>query len=203
MLFTYFSNLPRRFRIFGLLFLLTLVAYILWSYFSAQRVIIPREFLEAKGRGAAEAEEIVRLSRETSHQLAHINELDSQGNYVDALNLVVEELNRNRTMRERASALSRELTIMTNAVAQISGTEARSNALQAVNYAVALMAKLVTYNEYLNQLLETLRRKFEGIPTSSPTVGELIAKINEEVSGINALNTHFLLEISKLERKAR
>lgn len=200
---TYLSNVPRRIRLFGLLFFVALFAYVLWAYFGAQRVVIPREFLEAKGRGATVAAEIVRLSRETSSQLERISELDGAGNYADALNLVAEELNRNRMMREHTAALSRELTTMTNAVAQISGTGARATALQAVNYEVALMGKLVTYNEYLMQLLEALRKKFEGIPSASPTVGELVGKINEEVAGINMLNDQFLDEIAKLEKTAK
>jgi len=59
MLGAYLTNVPRRVRLFGLLFFVALVAYLLWVYLGAQRVIIPREFLEAKGRGAIVAEEIV------------------------------------------------------------------------------------------------------------------------------------------------
>ncbi|KKW47771.1 MAG: hypothetical protein A2128_01885 [Candidatus Liptonbacteria bacterium GWC1_60_9] len=202
MLGAYLTNVPRRVRLFGLLFFVALVAYLLWVYLGAQRVIIPREFLEAKGRGAIVAEEIVRLSGETARQLEQINKLDQEGKYADAFLLVAEEQKRSREMRGYAALLSRELSTMTSAVAQISETDARSTALQAVNYEVTLMGKLITYNEYLAQLLEALRRKFEGIAPSAPSVGELIGTINEEVAAINDLNGQFLGEIAKLERAA-
>lgn len=199
----YLSNVPRRIRLFGLLFFVALLAYLLWAYLGAERVLIPREFLEAKGRGAVGAEEIVRLSRETSRQLEQINKLDQEGKYADALNLVAEELNRNRVMRQHAASLARELSTMTSAVAQISETNARSSALQAVTYEVTLMGRIITYNEYLAQLLEALRRKFEGLAPGTPSVGELIGKVNEEVAAINDLNGQFLGEIDKLERSAK
>jgi len=202
MLGAYLTNVPRRVRLFGLLFFVALVAYLLWVYLGAQRVIIPREFLEAKGRGAIVAEEIVRLSGETARQLEQINKLDQEGKYADAFLLVAEEQKRSREMRGYAALLSRELSTMTSAVAQISETDARSTALQAVNYEVTLIGKLITYNEYLAQLLEALRRKFEGIAPSAPSVGELIGTINEEVAAINDLNGQFLGEIAKLERAA-
>ncbi|MBI2037093.1 MAG: hypothetical protein HYT14_01915 [Candidatus Liptonbacteria bacterium] len=205
MLGAYLTNVPRRIRLFGLLFFVTLLAYLLWVYLGAQRVVIPREFLEAKGRGAVVAEEIVRLSGETARQLDEINKLDQEGKYADAFNLVAEEQKRSREMREYAALLSRELSTMTSAVAQISGTDARSTALQAVNYEVTLMGKLVmgklvTYSEYLAQLLEALRRKFEGLAPGAPSVDELIGNINKEVAAINDLNSKFLSEIAKLER---
>ncbi len=200
MLGAYLTNVPRRIRLFGLLFFVTLLAYLLWVYLGAQRVVIPREFLEAKGRGAIVAEEIVRLSGETARQLDAIHKLDQEGKYADAFNLVAEEQKRSREMREYAALLSRELSTMTSAVAQISGTDARSTALQAVNYEVTLMGKLVTYSEYLAQLLEALRRKFEGLAPGAPSVDELIGNINKEVAAINDLNSKFLSEIAKLER---
>lgn len=179
-------------RIFIIFILLILAAYLVARIFFVEIKTVPDGFLRARQKASLIAQDIIGFSRESSDNLNKIFELDKKGNYVEALDLLAQEIGNNRQARKRAVELSAQLEQMARVVSEISPTSASQAAIQAISSEAALISRLITYNDYLFQLSEILRAKFLGqIKNSSERISELIGKINEEVRAINELNKKF------------
>ncbi|MBI4160213.1 hypothetical protein HY504_03530 [Candidatus Wolfebacteria bacterium] len=185
-----FSVIPRRVWLFAIFILVIIGGYFIVRFVIVEPRSAPREFLEARSGAAAIAADIVALSDQTSSRLGGVAKLDSEKKYTEALVMVSEELSRNRTARERAVDLSRQLEIMARSLSQISPQTASQKALEALSSETALISRLISYNDFLNQLLEILRSKFLDKGDGS-NIPELIKRINNEAQAINDLNKKF------------
>lgn len=192
MIGNFYFKIPRRLRIFIVFVLVILAAYLLARIFFIERIIIPDNFLKARQEASLIAHNIVELSNQSTENLKRISALDREKNYTEALNLLVEEIERNRQARKRAIELSAQLERMARAVPEISPASASQSAIQAISSETALISRLIAYNDYLFQLSEILRSKFLGqTKNSSERITELINKINEEARAINELDGKF------------
>ncbi len=192
-------KIPRSFRFLLMLVFALLASYLLWRMFFMKPLAVPAEFLEANRQGVAIAEKIVTLSRQSSDRIATISALDKENKISEALDLVYQELQHNKEMREQAITLSAELQRMTETLPDIQPEQVRLRALQAINAEVSLMNRLIDYNDYLYQLLTILRDKFlYNIAPPRHKIDDLIAKINDEAKAINDLNSQFNSQIQDL-----
>ncbi len=192
MISNFYFKIPRRLRIFIVFLLIVSVVYLIARIFFFDVKKMPNDFLKARQEASLVANNIVVLSNESVGNLGKIYELDKNGNYEEALSLLANELERNRQAREKAVELSAQLEKMARAVPEISPASASQSAIQAISSETALISRLITYNDYLFQLLEILRSKFLGqTKNSSEQISELINKINEEVRAINELDKKF------------
>jgi hypothetical protein len=190
MIADYYSKIPKKAKIAALFALIVLIGYFIFYFITVDPKSVPSEFLMARQEASAIAEEIVGLSSQSAGNLTEISRLDQEGKYSDALNLISEELERNRQAREKAIGLSSQLELMATNIAGISPASASQVALQAVSSETTLISRLITYNDYLNQLLEVLRDKFMGLSNGN-SIPDLISKINNEATAINDLNKKF------------
>ena len=187
---SFYLKIPRRIRILIIFFLIILISYFVIRFFLAETRNIPPEFLKARGQASLIAAQIVSISDESSHRIDEIAQLDQEKKYTEALLLVSKELDKNREARQRAVELSGQLEAMARNLSQISPASSGQKALEAVSSETALISRLITYNEYLNQLLDILRDKFLD-KTAGDRVGEVIQKLNDEARAINDLNQKF------------
>ena len=151
---------------------------------------VPEDFLKARQQASIIALEIIAISNSSTVNFNQIAQLDSQGNYTEALILVSQELQRNAEARKKAIDLSVQLTTMAKNLDKISPASAGQIALEAISSETALISRLITYNDYLSQLLQILQDKFLG-KASGDKIPELVAKINDEAKAINDLNQKF------------
>ena len=75
---------------------------------------------------------------------------------------------------------------MAQALPSIRPGSARQIASEAIGYEVALVSRLISYNDALNRLFELLRGKFTGKITE--TDGKVRGLINDINAGANAAN---------------
>lgn len=192
MISNFYLKIPRRLRIFIIFILLILAAYLIARIFFVDIKTVPDDFLRARQEASLIAQDIIGFSNKSSDNLNRIFELDKEGNYIEALDLLAQEIENNRQARKKAVELSTQLERMARAVSEISPTSASQSAIQAISSETALISRLITYNDYLFQLSEILRSKFLGqTKNSSERILELINKINEEVRAINELDRKF------------
>ena len=78
--------------------------------------MIPAQFTSSRLKGALIATEIVDLSSKSAEDLKKINDLDRQGDFPGALDLVLEVIEQSEDIREQAVKLSVELEGMTLAL---------------------------------------------------------------------------------------
>ncbi len=185
-----YSKTPKRIRLLILFIIIILIGYFVLRFLTVETRNVPEDFLRARQEASLIASEIVAISNESTNNLNEIAELDKEGKYTEALVLISQELKRNRQAREKAIKLSVQLETMAKNLSQISPASASQVALQAISSETALISRLITYNEYLTQLLEVLREKFLG-KSDGDKILELLVKINGEIQAINDLNRKF------------
>ena len=190
MISEFYNKMSKKTKLAAFLIIVILVVYFIFHFLTIDAKSIPDDFLMARQEASLIAEDIVSMANESSGNLSEISRLDQEGKYAEALNLVSQEIERNRQAREKAISLSSQLEVMAKNIAGISPASAGQTALQAVTSETALISRLITYNEYLSQLLEVLRDKFTGANNGN-SIPDLISKINDEVKSINDLNRKF------------
>lgn len=162
---------------------------------------IPEEFTEAKNKGVEIGQRIVNLSNASLEGLEKISEYDKAKNYSEAVILVSKEIVQNQKSREEAIKLASQLEKMASSLSEINPKNARQIATEAVGYEVALVSRLISYNDYFNQLFEVLMKKFKHeTNNANGRVQELINKINDETRAINELNAKFNSAIKEFEQ---
>lgn len=185
-----YSKTPKRIRLLILFIIILLLAYFVLRFLTVETKNVPEDFLRARQEASLIASEIVVISNESTNNLNEIAQLDKERKYTEALVLISQELERNRQAREKAIKLSVQLETMAKNLSQISPASASQVALQAISSETALISRLITYNDYLTQLLEILREKFLG-KNEGDRISELLVKINDEIQAINDLNRKF------------
>ena len=190
MISNFYSKIPKRVRILILFIFIILLVYFVLRFLIVDVKNVPEDFLRARQEASLIAQDIVTISNESTNSLGEIVRLDKERKYTEALVLISKELERNRQARERAIKLSVQLETMAKNLAEISPASAGQKALEAISSETALISRLITYNDYLTQLLEILRGKFLG-KTDGDRIAELITKINDEARAINDLNQKF------------
>ena len=175
-------------------------AYILFSNLTAPN-FIPEEFTEARLNGAELASKIVSLADDSLNNISEIARFDDEGDKDEALILIAKELAKNREMRDEAIRLSAELEKMARSLRNIKPSQARILATEAVSSEVALVSRLISYNDYLLQLFETLKEKVQtpSVKTNG-RVEELVKKINEEAKAINEFNGKFSQSLAEFDK---
>ena len=195
-----FKANPRTLIIGGLV-LASAVILVRLTFFPTKR--IPQDFSEARIKGAAIAKHIVDLSNTNISGLEEIAKYDKNGDVAQALILISQQLLKNRANQEEAVRLAGQLEKMALSLSSVKPAKAQRLATAAVTAEVALVSRLVNYNDYLKQLFEILRSKFDGsVSYSNGRVEELIKKINEEMEVINDLDRRFneaLWELDNLD----
>lgn len=163
--------------------------------------VIPREFAEARLKSSAIAQSIVIFSNNSLKNLDEIARYDRQGNSTEALFLISKELIKNRETQESAIKLSAQLEAMAKSISRIKPSRARELATAAVTSEVALVSRLLSYNNYLTRLFEILQIKFsQPYLYDHSRIAELIVKINEEARAINEFDQNFQQSISEFDK---
>ena len=198
-----YFKVPRRLRFFIIFAILIIAAYLFFYLLAANSNVkkVPDEFLKARQEASLIALDIISFSNQTANNISKISELDKEAKYEDALNLIAQEIDHNRQAREGAIKLSAQLEKMAKNISGIEPPEAAQIALQAVGSETALISRLISYNDYLIQLLEVLRQKFSEEKNINGRIVELVGKINEESKTINDLDKNFnqlMAEFDKL-----
>jgi hypothetical protein len=123
-----------------------------------------------------------------SQELQRVSELEREGRIVEAMNVTTDLLVKTGEMREKAQGLSLQLQKMTGALSDIRSEEARGYALESITDHLAMISRLISYSDYLHDLLIILQDRFTGTPSRGGSVGEIIAQVNGEVAAINNFN---------------
>jgi len=182
------SLFSRKIRIFSALVIIVAAGYIAGSKLGFSANGVPAEFKDARFQGAIVAQDIVNLTNGVPTDLEKVNQLDEQKNYGEALNMTIDLLKRSQDVKNRAVELSAQLEKMTGALGSIKSDEARQAALDSISNRLALIGRLLSYSDYLTQLLNSLNKRFVGEKLPPNQIENLIAQINAEVTAINSFN---------------
>ena len=193
-------------RITLLLLFVVLVAggyefYRFWSGYGA----ISEDFNNSRLQSALIAQNIVTISNQSALDLSKISELDREGKYSEAINLVTDAITQSQKIRDQAIALSTQTESMTKSLSTISSFEARQAVLESIANRLALLSRLINYSGYLSQLFDVLRARFDGNITKGQTaqIATIIQNINGEVSAINNFNNQASQAMDRFDKIVR
>jgi hypothetical protein len=160
----------------------------------------PKDFEEARLRGAEISQEIVNISAQIKDDLAIVNELDKNWDYSGALTKISEVAKKTEDMRGKAVELSAELQIMTSALPKLGGEDAKQAVVESVSNRLALLSRLINYSDYTYRLVSVLREKFAGTWHSREEVAGLVEKINAEVTAVNSFNQSAMAAMDRFDK---
>ncbi len=144
-------------------------------------------FLNARSQGALISDSIVDLSNQISADLSRVNEYDTHGQTREALDLTLQLRAKVQDVKSEADQLSEQLKNMVADLDKIQDPAARQAALDAITSRMALISRLMSYGQYLDQLIEVLSNHFTGSPDRQ-SVQVVISQINAEVTAVNNFN---------------
>lgn len=179
---------------------IVIVGYAAYKIILASAFGTPKDFAEARERGALISQDIVNLSNDLNSNLKEINRLDKEGNLTEALQKTTELATKSMEIRSRAVELSGELERMTSSIAKIKKEESKQAVLESVSNRLALISRLINYSDYVYQLLSVLRERFTNQYVESGKVDSLITKINDEVQSVNAFNQSAISAMEKFDK---
>lgn len=156
-------------------------------------VNVPIEFLEARRRAANASDKIANLTQESADNLTNVNAADQRGDYARGLEIVSAEIDRSDEIRDTALDLSEELRDMAKILGTVSPKEAASLGFTAVTTGIELVQRLISYNNNLQELFNTLQARLEneGDEKTRARIEELVNTLNEEAAVINNLSREY------------
>ena len=192
MFFGRFGRLPKKIRriiwIVAGLIALFIVAYFAWFYFGSH---VPSSFTEARQSASLNAQTIADALKDTPQNLQKIQQLEAEWKDDQALSLLVEEVKKNQAAGNASIDLSSELEKMAESIPDIQPKRAAESALVAVSAETQLIYKLVSFNDYMAQLLKLLQDKITNKIYGVDKINQVVDAINGEVDSINQLNSQF------------
>jgi len=179
---------------------IVIAGYITYKVILASTFGTPKDFSEARERGALISQDIVNLSNELKDNLTEINRLDKEGNITDALQKTTDLATKSIEIRSKAVELSGELERMTSSLPKIKKEESKQAVLDSVSSRLALISRLINYSDYVYQLLSTLRDRFTNQYVEYGKVDSLITKINDEVRAVNSFNQSAISAMEEFDK---
>lgn len=193
-------SLRRRIILFFVFFTAIIAVYFVFRMIFAPSIKVPDDFSAARTRGAVVAQDIVNESNFAVSQIAKINELDKEKKYAEALKEINSTRSTLRAMRSRAVDLSKELTIMTQALFGVNSEVARQAALESISDRMSLISNLIAYTDDMDKLLSALEYHFETGAGNSARISSLVQNVNSEVNAINAFNSQAGQAMDRFDR---
>jgi hypothetical protein len=181
-------NSSRQTKIIAV-FLALIVLGTVTAWFMSRESGVPKDFTQAREQGALIAQNIVDLSDQSTNELTQVNNLDKSGDYTDALVITTNIITKNQTLHDQAVSLSDQIEAMAKSLPDISSTDARQAALNAISSRLALVSELINYSSDLENLLVTLQGHFTGATIQAGDVQTIVDQINTDVNAINNFNS--------------
>lgn len=164
---------------------------------------IPEEFREARLQSATISQQILDLSMSVNTELEKVNQLDKESRYQEAVELANGLISRSQEVKGKAYELSRQMEIMAKELPNLRSTETRQAAFESISDRLTLISHLINYSNHLQDLLESLKTRFNGEAANENPVQDLIGKINEEVVSINKFNIEAGESMSRFDELIR
>jgi hypothetical protein len=180
-------NSSRQTKIIAV-FLALIIVGAATAWFSSRKNGVPAGFASARQQGALIAQNIVDLSNQSTNDLTQVNSLDKSGDYTNALVITTNIITKNQTLHDQALSLSGQIEAMAKSLPDISSSDARQAALDAISSRLALVSELINYSGDLEHLLVTLQGHFTGASIKAGDVQAIVNQINTDVNAINNFN---------------
>ena len=127
---------------------------------------------------------------------------DREGNRPEALIAIAKAVADNRQAQLEAIRLSSQLDAMAQNLSRVNPGRARELGSEAITAQITSVTRLLYYGNYMEQLYEALRAKFDDPRRAylDGKVNELVGKLNDEAQAINELNKRFVAVMAEFDK---
>lgn len=163
---------------------------------------IPRSFFDTRLQAAGAANNLATLINNSLANLRKIEEFEVNNSNDQALDMVTFEVGQKQEKQNAAVLLASNLEQMAQAAMEITSSNARALAIEAVTSGVSMVSRIVSYNNSLDQLFAAIQTKIvTGAPPTNVNIRALLASINSDGKAINDLNNTFNAALTKFDER--
>lgn len=204
----YYSSSARWNALIIILLAILLVLGIIYAAqsFTGNGPYVPQSFTTTRAQAAQTSSEIVSQAATSITNLNAISAAYNAGNYSNALDLAIQETNRNNEERASATILATELGSMANDLYQVRPDTAEQAGVQAIGEEYQILSNLLNYTAETTQLLDDLKMAYvEGTATASSTaplnarLDGVVAQLNADSQSVNSLNQQYLSDMAQFD----
>lgn len=144
------------------------------------------------------------LASQSSDQLQLIQDKQKNGDIKTALNLVIDEKERNRQINESAIQLTEELKQLAKLLVKFSNPSDRQKIETAIQYQINAINHLLNYGSGVDALLKELALKYESTLDNKPfeirkDVDNLYLLIKQEIEAADANSQKFIQSLTEIK----
>jgi len=179
-------------------FILPIIILIIggWLFFS-QKDSYFKEFSNTKQKIQNLIQQINLLASQSNYQFQLIESKQKDNDIKNALELVIEEKERNREINETALKLTEELKQLTKLLPKFPNKDERDKIEKAIQYQIAAVSHLLNYGSGVDIILQELAQKYEAILDKKNfeikrDLSQLINLIRQEIAAANENNQKFI-----------
>jgi hypothetical protein len=158
----------------------------------------PKPFLETRIQALGVANNLALLVANSYANLEKVAVLAQENDYTQASKLITYEFSQRQEKQNSAVALASQLDQMAKTSSLIDSGRARGYALQAITSGVAMVSRMISYNDSLDQLFQAIDAKING-QDSGPEARAISASLNNDAKTINQLNAEFNAQLRKFD----
>jgi len=143
------------------------------------------------------------LASQSSNQLQLIQDKQKNGDIETALNLVIDEKERNRQLNESAIQLTEELKQLAKLLVKFSNPSDRQKIETAIQYQISAINHLLNYGSGVDALLKELALKYESTLDNKPfeirkDIDNLYLLIKQEIEAADANSQKFIQSLTEI-----
>lgn len=160
---------------------------------------IPKEFTSTRAEAAQTSGQIVSEAATSISNLNAISAAYNSGKYDMALNLAIQEVDRNNNERNSTAALSNQLGTMAGDLYQVRPESAEQVGVQAIGAELQILSNLISYTGLTSQLLDELKMGYikqtntaSGTAALNTNLNNTVSQLNGYAQSVNSLNQQYL-----------
>lgn len=197
----YYSSASRRNALIMIVLAILLVVGIIYAAesLSGGGPYVPKEFTTTRAEAAQTASQIVSQANASITNLNAISAAYNSGKYNTALDLAIQEADRNNNESSSSLALSSQLSTMANDLYQVRPESAEQIGVQAIGTELQIVSKLIDYTGLTSKLLQDLRTGYiiQGNGATSTaginsSLNQVVSGLNGDAQSVNSLNQQYL-----------
>jgi len=192
---------PIRLVFFVLLIIIGVIGG--WLFFS-QKDNYLKEFASSEQRLQNLIKQINLLASQSNYQFQLIEEKQKDGDIKNALELVIDEKERNREINETAMKLTEELKQLVKILPKFPNQEERNKIEKAIQYQIAAISHLLNYGSGVDIILQELAQKYEALLDKQPfeikrDLSQLINLIKQEIAAADENSQKFIQVLEEIK----
>lgn len=179
------------------------VGVLVYFAISGAKTTVPANFTAARKSAAGVSQDIVTLTNTVNQKIESANAAEAKGDVNAVLSAIGDARAANSAAYEKAISLAQDLQQMTQSLTDISSSQSRQLAYEAVATELSLVSEFIAYTGSLNNFLNTLASSVAGSGSGSAAVANALKVVNDKAAAIDKLNQEFNQKMTSFDASVK